>query len=450
MAAPIRADVSSDLSPVGQRSVARQFFSVRSHEPVWRALRSSIARGDGVIVVTGEEGIGKSQLLLRLQSVLPENRDIALVADPSQSLAEFTHILSEAVGAHFAGPDEWSITPGELLMAITHRLNNGRKLLVAIDQAERISPENLAILDQLVLYSVNRARPVQILLVGRPVLFQRMDMPEFQRLQSTLIASVQMTPLTRVEVWEYIRFQTHRILGKTIRMTWPAWLEIFAASRGNPQAIDVLLQKVLYSFNERGARFLTGELVRKTRMALDANYHPPPGKRLMPWLVVLPFVVMVGYLLSLLFSTSISKHQERLTQEAEQAGVRTGVQSRGGIKSIPAPDLPPKVNVNSQPISSPLIAVEPQKVLEKPSVLPNSPRSEIVPSPVPEVPRLVPMPRSESPGKAQMWPTVTPLKRVPKQKRSTKNAFVQPLKAAILPASKTLNHMPEAKLQKVR
>ena len=302
-------DSTRNQTRLARRSFAQQFFSVRSHEPVWRTLRAAVMGGHGVVVVTGEAGVGKTQLLRRLQGVLPETRDFALVLDAGQSLESFTQTLCQATGAEIAGPNAWSITFQELLGAIKHRLDSGQKYLVAVDQADRLSDENRAILDELVLYSQKYAQPVQIILVGWPELSQSLNLSAFRTLQRAMLASVVVTPLTRVEVWEYIQFQAYRVLGKKIRMTWPAWLEIYAASRGNPREIDALLQQALFLIQERGSRVLTGDLVREGRMVLDSNYSPPPGKRLMPWVAVILLVLMPGYFMGQFFFSLSSRSQ---------------------------------------------------------------------------------------------------------------------------------------------
>ena len=353
MASPKKINFTTDRSLPGYRSTAPPFFSARSHEPVWRTLRSSIVLGEGVVVVTGEAGIGKTQLLLRLQGVLPENRDIALVLDAAQPLASFTQMLCKATGTHIAGPNAWAITPKELLGAIANRVKNGRKFLVAVDQAHRLSEENLAILNRLVLFSMNHARPVQILLVGRPELSEYLELSAFRTLKNAVMASIEMPPLTRVEVWEYIRFQTHKSLGATIRMTWPAWLEIFAASRGNPQEVDILLQKALFLVQERGVRILTGSLVREGRMDLDPDYHPPPGRRLMPWVSLASLVLVLGSIIGTFFSFSPAPQQGVTIEKNEQQNVPALAQNVEDSKAGIGPVILPKMREKNKKILPP-------------------------------------------------------------------------------------------------
>lgn len=285
----------SDQPFLGTISHTQPFFTANSHGHVWRTLRNNLAQGEGVIVITGEAGIGKSQLLLRLQGLLPENWDIALIENGNQPHAQFTQTLCEAVGANIAGPHAWSITTSELLDAVANRVEFGRNFLVVIDQADQLTQENINILNNLLLFAATQSSSVQIILAGRPELSRHLDLPTFQLLRNAIITMIEIPPLTRVEVWEYIRFQTHWMLGKKLKITWPAWLELFAASHGNPHKINLLLQKVLFLNTDQTLKFLTGPLVRRGRMTLDANYHPAPGRRLTPWAPLIFALLLVGY-----------------------------------------------------------------------------------------------------------------------------------------------------------
>ncbi|MEO5340268.1 MAG: AAA family ATPase [Magnetococcus sp. MYC-9] len=294
-------DLTTDRSVLGSRFNAQPFFTARSHAPVWQMLRTSIARGEGVILLTGEAGVGKSQLLLRLQGLLPETWDMALIPDGGQPQALFTESLCEAVGADIAGPQEWSVTAEEVLDAITNRVEFGRNLLVVIDDAHRLTQENLNILNSILLFAVSQARPVQILLVGRPELAHCLELPAFQLLRNAAIATESLPPLSRLEVLEYLRFQSRRLLGRTPRITWPAWFEVVAASQGNPQQINLLLHKIVFLNRGRDVSFLTGSLISKGRMALDPNYHPLPGRGFIPWVALALLLCLAGSVGGVLF-----------------------------------------------------------------------------------------------------------------------------------------------------
>ncbi|MBF0099131.1 MAG: AAA family ATPase [Magnetococcales bacterium] len=271
----------------GNRPEMPPFFTVRSHASLWRALRAAVSKGEGVIVLTGHEGVGKSQLLLRLRSLLPDMWDMVLVNDAGQPLAAFTQAICESVGVEVAGPNSWSMTVEEILDALSSRVEFGRNILLVVDDAQDITQENLNVLNSLLLFSASHGTPLQILLSGRPELNQYLEHAAFQLLRNATIATLSLVPLTRLEVREYVHYQARRMMGVVPRMTLPAWLELYAASQGIPGAIDRLLHEMVFSHPKMPTRWLTGLAVRKGRMAVDPHYHPVPGRSAAPWIAAL-------------------------------------------------------------------------------------------------------------------------------------------------------------------
>jgi general secretion pathway protein A len=271
----------------GNRSEMQPFFTVRSHGALWRALRAALGKGEGVIVLTGQEGVGKSQLILRLRSLLPDTWDMALVSDAGQSLATFTQAICESVGVEVAGPNSWSMTVEEILDALSTRVEFGRNILLVVDDAQDITQENLNVINSLLLFSASHGTPLQILLSGRPELNQYLEHAAFHLLRNATIATLSLLPLTRLEIREYVHYQARRMMGLVPRMTLPAWLELYAASQGIPRAVDRLLHEMLFLHANVPTRWLTGLAVRKGRMAVDPHYHPVPGRSAAPWIAAL-------------------------------------------------------------------------------------------------------------------------------------------------------------------
>jgi type II secretory pathway predicted ATPase ExeA/cell division septation protein DedD len=254
------------------------YFSVRSHAPVWRIFRSSIVQGEGVILITGEQGVGKSCFLKRLKDVLPDNRDMVQIQDPTMPADLFLQSLMSAV--KFGGEAETALTPidsthKQLLEALEERVATGRRLLVAIDQAHMLSDANAELLSLLVPFSAKGMKPVQLLLVARPELWGCLESEPFRLIRKEIIGSGEITPLTRSEVLDFIHFFIKKNLGRKIRVSWFAWVDIFAITQGNPFKIEQILNQTLALIKLRPRWIITRSLVKTAQEnEPDISMHP--------------------------------------------------------------------------------------------------------------------------------------------------------------------------------
>ncbi|MBF0381246.1 MAG: AAA family ATPase [Magnetococcales bacterium] len=253
--------------PTPPRPGKRLYFLVRSHAPVWRVFRTSIVQGEGVILITGEAGVGKSLFLNRLKDVLPDNRDMVQILDPTVGASEFLQILMAAVkhGGKSGGdlPQlDPNITHKQLLDALEERVATGRRLLVAIDQAHMLSDENAELLSLLIPFSAKGMKPVQVLLVGRPELWGCLESEPFKIIRKEIVGSGDITPLTKSEVLDFIHFYIKKSIGRNIRVSWFAWVDIYSATQGNPFRIEQILTRTLALIKLKPRWIITRSLVK--------------------------------------------------------------------------------------------------------------------------------------------------------------------------------------------
>ncbi|MBF0212649.1 MAG: AAA family ATPase [Magnetococcales bacterium] len=272
---------TADLRQSGRRP---QFFAAKSHASIWRVLRAGLLRAEGVILVTGVEGSGKSSLIKRLPGMIPDNRDLAMIQSADLPDAEFLHqlifatALTQGDGGSLApveplspdDPDDSAVhqpalTLQDLVDAMEERVAMGRKLVLVVDQAHALRGEPLAWLDMMVRFVSEGIKPVQLLLAGRPELRAVLESETGRSLADQIVGSCEVTPLTRGEVWDYLSFQLEKAMGGSIRVSWFAWMEVYAYSRGLPLRIDQLLKRILPLVKQRNAKKVTRSMVRIAR-----------------------------------------------------------------------------------------------------------------------------------------------------------------------------------------
>ncbi|MBF0604226.1 MAG: AAA family ATPase [Nitrospirae bacterium] len=296
MEVAIKPDQLGRRQAFAQQKRSQPYFPVASHAPVWRVLRSSIVRGEGVICVVGAEGSGKSLLLHRLQGILPENRDMTLFDTPDNNTVRFLELLIRAID-----PDWESLSPNglptseDLIGALEKRAQTGRKLLIAVDQAHLLTSENASLLELSTRFIYQEFRPLQTLLCGTYDLLDLLGSPPYLPLEHLLIGTGDVTPLTRSEVWDYIHFHLKKNWGDHYRVSWVAWVEIFSRSQGNPGHINEILNQVAALLKVRPQKVISRGLVCR---AVDGEPETQGFlKRAMrSWIIVVCLLTLTGWL----------------------------------------------------------------------------------------------------------------------------------------------------------
>jgi len=218
-------------------------------------LKTDIANGEGFLCVHGPPGIGKSAVLRGLPKVLHGLARVACVPDPQRSWSE----LRAGIAAGLSLPG------GQLSGPVLAAARSEARLVVVIDQAERLSAEALDHLDVLLQYgdAATEQPYVQlVLLADRDAAAQRPGMP--------LLAWFDWHPVTHFEldrfgprdVAVYIDKRMRRAGWKGGRLfSEPASRAVCELAGGNPREVNALCDRVLKLAFERCSPSIDRELI---------------------------------------------------------------------------------------------------------------------------------------------------------------------------------------------
>lgn len=187
--------------------LAANQVNLYSHRSLGKArsyLQYGLQMSEGIVLVTGESGTGKSTLIDGLVT-----EDLGIQLDPvviectnytgSELLRNYASILTET---------NMSLEIPEALNAITHALiqikSQGKKSLLVLDEAHQLTEDALLKLVHLANLKINGEQLVQILLAGLPILRDTILRPEHEQLHQRLVATCNIEPLTAAETEEYI------------------------------------------------------------------------------------------------------------------------------------------------------------------------------------------------------------------------------------------------------
>jgi len=236
-------------------------------------LRYGILYGDGYVVLTGDVGTGKTTLAFALANDLRDQCVTAVISHPDVDILDFLRLISTAYGIDSDFPSKASFRD-RFESFLRSRFSTGEKVVLIIDEAQRLRQEHLAELIQLSTFEENGVGLFHIVFVGQNE-FNDILIEESNRvLRQRTTFNCHPTPLTRTETEQYILHRLAVVNGQRKMFTSEAIQEVFAQSGGIPRVINSLCDLALLMTYLEGGSNVRAEAVKK-----GAERHRLPGER---------------------------------------------------------------------------------------------------------------------------------------------------------------------------
>jgi len=212
----------------------------KQHARAKAYMESTIWLADGVVIITGEIGSGKTTVL---QSFLGEFEDNIVYATVSQTQLKPTQFL-QAVLAEF-GFKPFNKGKVELLdmlnMFLIEQYANGKKVILIVDEAQNLSKKVLEEIRMLSGIETHKEKVLRIILAGQPELNETLDSPSLKQLVQRVRLRFHIGPLNRLEMREYIEHRL-KIAGREYNglIADDAFASIYQYTGGIPRLINTL------------------------------------------------------------------------------------------------------------------------------------------------------------------------------------------------------------------
>jgi general secretion pathway protein A len=243
------------------------FFSSVRHSEAFSHLIYGIQQRKGILVVTGEIGTGKTTLCRTLLDRLDKNIKTALILNPSFSDLQLLRFILKDLGIEGEFKNKFAIINAlnEFLLKETSEGNN---VALIIDESQNLSVRQLEQIRLLSNLETEKAKLLQIILVGQPELCKKLKLNSLRQLDQRISVRYHLKPLDQTELKDYIQHRlkvSHALMESSQNPIFvhDAIDAIFDYSKGTPRMVNILCDRALLAGYTLGTKQIDKPIIHR-------------------------------------------------------------------------------------------------------------------------------------------------------------------------------------------
>jgi len=273
------------------------------HEEALATLRYGVLDNKGFLLLTGDVGTGKTTLLNALLRTLDKNTFVAFLRDPALEQLDFFQYIAHAFGMKIDNINSKVSFLIQFENFLQDAYTNKRKVLLIIDEAQRMSQEILEEVRLLSNIEHEESKLLNIFFVGQIEFNDIIHLPENRALRQRITVNYNIEELSEEETRKYIKHRLDIASSKEeigfftpvqkkdngeyvrqgLRLPLPevreeiftidAIKEIYAFSKGYPRLINIICDRALLTGFVEESKSITLKHIKECIQELEIPHN---------------------------------------------------------------------------------------------------------------------------------------------------------------------------------